>query len=141
MRALVDANIIADAILDSDERRQGDRENAQLVLEAVARGRIVGVITAPIFTFACHIVKPRRADHRERMESALDFLLQIMEWASVTPDHCRTALASTFKDVEDGIEFFACGKLDAIITRDGDYSDHVNVDVLTAKQFVRKHLK
>ncbi len=142
MRVLIDANIIADAILTSEERPQGDRHNAQLILEAVARGRITGLITAPIFVFVVHIVKPRKAAHRARVEKALEFLLDITEWAPVTPDHCRTALASSFKDVEDGIEFFACQRPDAIVTNDGkDFRDHVNVDVYTASQFVAKHLK
>ncbi|HMN06219.1 MAG TPA: PIN domain-containing protein [Flavobacteriales bacterium] len=141
MRVLIDANIIADAILTSEERKQGDRHNAQLVLEAVARGRITGLITPPIFVLAVQIVKPRRAHHRERVQQALEFLLDIAEWVPINPDHCRTALASSFHDVEDGIEFFACRGPEAIVTRDSDFRDHVNVPVYTAAEFVKKHLK
>lgn len=141
MRVLINANIIADAILTSEERKQGDRHNAQLILEAVARGRITGLITPPIFVLAVHIVKPRRADHREQVQKALEFLLDITEWVPVTPDHSRTALASSFHDVEDGIEFFACRSPEAIVTRDSDFRDHVHVPVYTAQKFVAKHLK
>lgn len=141
MRVLVDANVIGDALLKSDQRPQGDRASAQQVLQAISLGRIVGVITPPIFVFACHIVKPRRAEHPEIVD-ALEYLLDIMEWAPVTPDHCRTALASSFKDVEDGIEYFACKRLDAIVTRDKkDFEEHVPIPVLTAAQFVRQYLK
>jgi len=88
------------------------------------------------------IVKPRRAEHRKRIEQALEYLLDISEWANIAPAHCRTALSSSFKDVEDGMEFFACTRLDAIVTRDvADYGEHVNVLVLTAPEFVQKHLK
>jgi len=142
MRVLIDANVVADAFVDPGDRPQGDRTSAQLILEAVARRHITGIITPVIFAFVGHVVKPRRKEHRLQMEAALDFLLDITEWAAVTPANCRTALASTFKDVEDGMEFFACERLDAIVTRDvRDYRDHVNVPVYTATQFVQKHLK
>jgi len=144
MKVLLDANVIADAFLKQEARPGGDRQSAQLVLEAVARGRIRGMITAPIFAFVVHTVKPRRADHRKSMEASLGFLLDIMEWAPVTAEHCRAAMASSFHDVEDGIQFFAAGggKLDAIITRDTkDYREHVHVPVMTASEFVKKHLK
>jgi predicted nucleic acid-binding protein len=141
MKVLIDANVIGDALLTSAQRPQGDRANAQLILDAVSQGLIKGVITPPIFVFACHIVKPYRADHNGRMVQALEYLLDIMEWAPITPDHCRTALASSFKDVEDGIQFFATSP-QAIVTRDGkDFRDHVHVPVLTAAEFVSKHLK
>lgn len=141
MRILLDANVLADAFLAEEERPQGDRANAMRILDAVTKRTITGLITPPIFVFICHIVKPRRKDHPD-MINALEYLLDIMEWVPVTPAHCRTAMGSTFHDVEDGIEFFACSRLDAIVTRDEeDYRDHVNVDVMNPRQFVRKHLK
>lgn len=142
MRVLIDANVIADALLPSDQQPGGDRANAIRLLDAMTERRVTGIITAPIFAFVVHIVKPRRADHRKRIEQALEYLLDISEWASITPAHCRTALSSSFKDVEDGMEFFACTRLDAIVTRDvADYREHVNLPVLTASEFVQKHLK
>ena len=142
MRALIDANVIVDALLPSEVRPGGDRQAAIRVLDACADGSITGVITPVIFAFVTHAVKPRRADHRERMEKALEFLLDITEWAAITPDDCRTALTSSFNDVEDGIQFFACRRLDAIITRDvKDFREHVHVPVLQPKEFVARHLK
>ncbi len=142
MRVFIDANIIADALLTSDARPGGDRASAIRLLDAVSDRTITGIITAPIFAFVVHIVKPRSSAHRKRMEHALEYLLDIMEWSTITPAHCRTALASTFHDVEDGMEFFSCYGLDAIVTRDvKDYRDNVNVEVLTATEFVEKHLK
>lgn len=141
MRVFVDANVLADALLTEQERPQGDRANAIRILDAITQGTIIGLMTAPIFVFVCHIVKPRRKDHPD-MVDALEYLLDIMEWVPVTAAHCRTALASSFHDVEDGIEFFACLRPDAIVTRDPkDYRGHVNVDVMSASEFVRKHLK
>ena len=140
MRVFIDANVLADALLETHERPQGDRANAIRILDAVTQRTISGLITPSSFVFVCHIVKPRRADHPDMVE-ALEYLLDIMEWVPVTPANCRTALANFFKDAEDGIQFFAC-RPDAIVTRDGkDYRDHVNVPVYTAAQFVAKHLK
>jgi len=141
MRVLIDANVLADALLDSDERPQGDRANAIRILDACVTRDVTGVITAPLFTFLVHAVKPRKVEHRVEMEEALEYLLDILEWATVSPEHCRTALASSFKDLEDGIQFFAT-RPEAIVTRDGkDYREHVHVPVYTAAEFVAKHLK
>jgi predicted nucleic acid-binding protein len=142
MRVLIDAHVLMDALLPDADRPQGDRQNAQLILEAVAKGKLTGVITPVLFAFVVHVVKPRRASHRARVEKALDFLLDIMEWAPVTPDHYRKAMASSFADVEDGAQFFAAGRVGAIITRyTQDFRDHVHVPVYTAAQFVAKHLR
>jgi predicted nucleic-acid-binding protein len=144
MRVLIDANVLIDALLDEEDRPQGDRLNAQLVLEAVARGELIGVITPVILSFVIHVIKPRKVAHRKKMEDALGFLMDICEWAPVTPDHYRTAMASSFTDVEDGMEFFAAGgtSLSAVITRNvADFKDHVPVAVLTPSQFAAKHLK
>jgi predicted nucleic acid-binding protein len=144
MRVLIDANIIADALLSVKARPHGDRVNAQLVLEAVARNELAGIITPVLYSFVVHVVKPRRADHRKEMEKALDFLMEICEWAPVTTDHYRSAFTSSFNDVEDGMQYFAAsstGRLDAIITRDiKGFKDHVNTPVMDAGQFVKRHL-
>jgi predicted nucleic acid-binding protein len=144
MRVLIDANVIVDALLPVEARLGGDKASAIRVLDAVAEGTVRGVITPILFAFVVHAIKPRRKEHRERMAAALAFLLDITEWAPVTAEHCRAAMASSFHDVEDGIQFFAAGggKLDAIITRDTkDYREHVHVPVMTASEFVKKHLK
>lgn len=142
MRALIDANVLIDALLPVSERPQGDRLNAQLVLEAVAKRRITGIITPVIFAYVLHVVKPRRTSHRVRMEQALEFLLDITEWNPVSSEDYRTAIASSFNDVDDGAQFFAAKRVEAIITRDAkDFRDHVHVPVYTAAQFVAKHLR
>jgi hypothetical protein len=143
MRVLLDANVIIDALLPADERPQGDKANAIRILDAVADRSIIGMITPVIFSSVIHVVKPGKVAHRKKMEDALGFLLDICEWAPVTPDHYRTAMASSFTDVEDGMEFFAAGgtRLSAVITRNvADFKDHVPVAVLTPRQFVAKHL-
>ncbi len=145
MRVLVDANILIDALVDPHDRPQGDRAAATRLLDAVASKEVTGVITPVIFTFLVHFAKPRHKEHRQQMERALDFILDIFEWAPVEPEHFRTALASSFKDVEDGMEFFsanALGRLDAIITRNtADFDEHVNVPAFTATKFVAKFLR
>lgn len=144
MRVFVDANILIDALIDPSARPQGDRKNAIRILDAIAVGEVIGVITPVAFTFLVHFAKPRRKEHRHRMEQALNYILDIFEWAPVEQGHFRTAMASSFTDVEDGMEFFAAGslgRLDAIVTRDiTDFRDHVNVPVMTAAQFCEKHL-
>ena len=85
--------------------------------------------------------KPRRAD-RAAAAKALEFLLDICEWTPITADTYRNALDSSFKDVNDAAIFFAASRPTTVVTRNTkDFRDHVNVEVLTAAEFVRKHLK
>lgn len=140
MRVVLDTNMILDALLP-DERPQGDRRSAQLILDAVAQRAVVGLLSPVVFSELVHVAKPRRKD-RAQVAEALEYLLDICEWTPVTADTYRTAMASSFNDVNDGANYFAASRPDAIVTRDGkDYRQHVNVPVYTASQFVAKHLK
>lgn len=140
MRVVLDTNMILDALLP-DERPQGDRRSAQLILDAVAQRAVVGLLSSVVFSELVHVVKPRRKD-RAQAAKALEYLLDICEWTPVTPDTYRTAMASSFTDLNDGAIYFAASRPDAIVTRDGkDFREHVNVPVYTASQFVAKHLK
>jgi predicted nucleic acid-binding protein len=141
MRVVIDTNVILDALLPDQGRPQGDRRNAQLILDAVAQRKVVGLLSPVVFSELVHVTKPRRAD-RKPITDALEYLLDICEWTPISADTYRTALTSTFKDVNDAALFFAAKSPNAIVTRDTkDFRDHVNVDVITAAEFVRKHLK
>lgn len=141
MRVILDTNVILDALLPDQERPQGDRRSAQLILDAITQRKMVGLLSAVVFSELVHVAKPRRSDRVQAAE-ALEYLLDICEWTPITADTYRTALVSNFKDVNDAAIFFAASRPDAIVTRDPkDYRDHVNVDVMSAGEFVRKHLK
>lgn len=141
MRVIVDTNVILDALLPEKERPQGDRRNAHLILDAITQRKVAGLLSPVVFSELVHAAKPRRAD-RAQVSEALEYLLDICEWTPVTAATYRTALASSFKDVNDGAIFFAASRPDAIVTRDPkDYRDHVNVEVMSAGEFVRDHLK
>jgi predicted nucleic acid-binding protein len=140
-RLVIDTNVILDALLPDRERPQGDRNNALMILEAVARRNVVGLLSPVVFSELVHVAKPRRTD-RAAVARALAFLLDICEWTPITADTYRMALDSTFHDVNDAVIFFAAGSPSAIVTRNTkDFRDHVNVEVMTAAEFVRKHLK
>ena len=141
MRVVLDTNVILDALLPEAERPQGDRRNAQQILDAITQRTVVGLLSAVVFSELVHAAKPRRAD-RVEVAQALEYLLDICEWTPITADTYRTSMASSCKDVNDGAIFFAARRPSAIVTRDTkDYRDHVNVDVMSAGEFVRKHLK
>ncbi len=141
MRVIVDTNVILDALLPEKERPQGDRRNAHLILDAITQRKVSGLLSPVVFSELVHAAKPRRADRAQAAE-ALEYLLDICEWTPVTSGTYRTAMASTFKDVNDAAIFFAASRTNAIVTRDPkDFLDHVNVDVMSAREFVRKHLK
>lgn len=141
MRVVLDTNVILDALLPDQDRPQGDRRNAQMILDAVAQRKVVGLLSPVVFIELVYVTKPRRAN-RKPICDALDFLLEICEWTPILADTYRTALVSTFKDVNDAAIFFAANSPHAIVTRDAkDFRDHVNVEVATAAEFVRKYLK
>ena len=140
-RLVIDTNVILDALLPDRERPQGDRNNALMILEAVAKRNVVGLLSPVVFSELVHVTKPRRAD-RAAVAKALGYLLDICEWTPITADAYRTALDSSFQDVNDAAIFFAASRPSTIVTRNTkDFRDHVNVEVLTAAEFVRKHLK
>lgn len=140
MRVILDTNVILDALLPDAERPQGDRRNAQLILDAVSRNKLVGLLSTIVFSELVHVAKPRRSD-RTQVGRALEYLLDICEWTPITADTYRTALASSFNDVNDAAIFHAATRPDAIITRDADFGEHVHVAVYTAAEFVMKHVK
>ncbi len=141
IRVIIDTNVILDALLPDGERPQGDRRSAQLILDAVSQRTVVGLLSSVVFSELVHVGKPRRTD-RVQVAQSFEYLLDICEWTPITADTYRTAMASSFADVNDAAIFFAASRPDAIVTRDGkDYRDHVNVPVYTASQFVVKHLK
>lgn len=140
-RLVIDTNVVLDALLPDGERPQGDRSSALLILEAVARRNVIGLLSPVVFSELVHVTKPRRADRTE-VAKALQFLLDICEWTPITADTYRNALDSSFKDVNDAAIFFAASRPTTVVTRNTkDFRDHVNAEVLTAAEFVRKYLK
>lgn len=140
MRVVLDTNVILDALLPDQDRPQGDRRNAQLLLDAVAQRKVVGLLSPVVFSELVHVTKPRRTD-RKPIGDALEFLLDICEWTPIMADTYRAALASTFRDVNDAAIFFAANSPTVIVARDAkDLRDHVNIEVITATEFVRKYL-
>jgi predicted nucleic acid-binding protein len=140
IRVIIDTNVFLDALLPDGERPQGDRRSAQLILDAVSQRTVAGLLSSVVFSELVHVGKPRRAD-RAQVATALEYLLDICEWTPITAKTYRTAMVSSFADVNDAAIFFAASRPDAIVTRDSDFHDHVNVPVYTAAQFVAKHLK
>jgi predicted nucleic acid-binding protein len=140
-RLVIDTNVVLDALLPDGERSNGDRNSALLILDAVARRNVVGLLSPVVFSELVHVTKPRRAD-RAAVAKALEFLLDICEWTPITADTYRHALDSSFKDVNDAAIFFAASRPSTIVTRNTkDFRGHVNVEVLTATEFVRKYLQ
>jgi predicted nucleic acid-binding protein len=140
-RLVIDTNVVLDALLPHGERPNGDRNSALLILDAVARRNVVGLLSPVVFSELVYVTKPRRAD-RAVVAKALKFLLDICEWTPITADTYRHALDSSFKDVNDAAIFFAASRPSTIVTRNTkDFREHVNVEVLTATEFVRKYLQ
>lgn len=114
MRALLDTNVILDALQD----RQPWAEAARAIFRAAARERFAGFVTAKALTDIHYLT--RRCTHSEK--AALDTLgklLVLFELADTAGLDCQRALLSETADYEDAvmIETALREGMDCIVTR------------------------
>ena len=140
MRLLLDTNILLDAILLD----RPDLNEAIHILRLAEEERVTALVTPMSLGTVVFIMQRgarREGPALERARQAVLDLLKVVRVAPVEAIHFARSARSTFLDIEDGAQFFsasASGKLDAIITRDKDFNDHVNVPVLSAPAFLKQ---
>jgi predicted nucleic acid-binding protein len=114
MKVLIDTNIVLDLLLE----REPFVEDAIALFERIEAGQVRGYIAATTITNIFYIV--RKARGREVALQAVTRIAMGLEICAIDRPTIVQALASNFKDFEDGIQF-ACAvvnQLDAIATRD-----------------------
>ncbi len=114
-RILFDTNVVLDVLLD---REPWVREAAAL-FEAVADGRIVGLLAGHAVTTAYYVFRAGRGT--AEAQAGVGHLLDLFEIAPVGRAELVGALASGFADYEDGVTHEAAWAMrcDGIVTRNG----------------------
>lgn len=136
-RFFIDANILLDAILE----RPHDPDEAMALLALGEQRRVQLVTTAiSIGVVLFNLQRTEGGKKGLRLQAARRTLTDLLACVDVMPleaSHFLQSAASSFADIEDGAQYFACaasGPLHGVITRDGDYKGHVSVDILSAKE-------
>jgi predicted nucleic acid-binding protein len=114
MKVLIDTNIVLDLLLE----REPFVEDAIALFARIEAGQVRGYIAATTITNIFYIV--RKTQGREVALQAVTRIAMGLEICAIDRPTIVQALASNFKDFEDGIQF-ACAvvnQLDAIATRD-----------------------
>ena len=115
MRVLIDSNIVLDFLL----QREPFFQDAELLVQAIDSGRVVGYVTATTLTDIFHIAR-RHTRNIARARQAVSETLTTMAICSVNRAVLEAAIGSGLADFEDAVQI-ACAVaegLDAILTRD-----------------------
>lgn len=134
MKALLDTNIIVDALQD----RQPWAEAAKELFREAARNRYIGCLTAKACADIHYLT--RRSTHSEKAaREALGKLFALFDLLDTTAGDCERALISKTTDYEDAvmIETAARVGVDCIVTRNLRDFDHSPVKALSPEEFIQ----
>lgn len=146
MRVLVDTDVVI-AAMKGDEAQSAD---SQLVMDALVNGEFVG-ITTPVIMANVQYVLGRRWEvkrgfpDRAKVVEAMNELLPLFAMVHVAAAGFHAAMASSFVDLEDGLQHFAvvhaARRVDGIVTCNvKDFERHAQLPVWEPGEFVRNYL-
>lgn len=137
-RLFIDANILLDALLE----RPQDPDEAMALL-ALGEQRRVRLVTTAIGIGVVLFILQRNDGGKKgaRLLAARQTIADLLACVDVVPldaSHFLQSVASSFGDIEDGAQYFACsasGPLHGVVTRDvRDFKGHVSVEIFSAKE-------
>lgn len=134
MRVLVDTNIILDLLLE----REPFLQEAELLFQKIAAGKVIGYVTATTLTDIFYIAR-RHTQSLEKARAAIALTLQLLEICPVDRGVLELALASDTPDFEDAVQAASAISqgLNALITRDTDFSA-ASIPVLSVRQWLEQ---
>ena len=135
MRILVDTNIVLDFLLE----REPFRQDAELLFEAIASGRITAYVTATTLTNIFYIAR-RLTQSIDRARQLVAITLAVMEVCPVDRATLEIALTLSLSDFEDAVQL-ACAiaqNLEAIVTRDLQDFSNSTLPVLSVNQVLER---
>ena len=114
-RILFDTNVVLDVLLARDPWMK----EAALLFDAVADGRLVGILAGHAVTTAYYVYGVGRGPGEA--QKGVGHLLDLFEIAPVGRAELDGALKTKFADYEDGVvhEVARSARCDAIVTRNG----------------------
>jgi predicted nucleic acid-binding protein len=123
MRVLIDTNVVLDFL----QAREPFVENAVRLFERIDAGEIEGFIAATTITNIYYIV--RRIAGRVVAQDAISQVLSDLNICAVDQEILEQALALSFEDFEDAVQYICAvvHNVDLIVTRDA--SGFVNSEI------------
>ena len=135
MRVFLDTNILID-LLDAERPQHAASTE---VMRAIQRGDLHACISAVSIVNAIYVL--RRAMPPKSMATYLHRMLDTVQLSRLEAQDMRSALASSWNDLEDAIQFhsaLASGRIDAIVSHDADMKQQDRLPVLTPRQLLQK---
>jgi predicted nucleic acid-binding protein len=135
MKALIDTNVILDALL----AREPFCRAASAVLFAVAEEKCEGFITASSFTDLHYLIRRALKDDSKTREILLG-LLMVVGILDVTGADCEKAFDLPMPDYEDALQAHCAKrhKMDCIITRNENHFTGSPVPAISTDAFLKK---
>jgi predicted nucleic acid-binding protein len=135
MNAVIDTNIIIDAII----AREPFKEKSQEIIRSVSKREFKGAITASTITDIYYIANKFFKD-REKTISEIKKLFVLFDIITVTKEDCLRAFETKIQDYEDSL-LSVCAvkwKADFIITRNStDFSNSI-ISIISPEEFLEK---
>ena len=115
MKALIDTNVILDALMEREPFNTAAKE----IILLSAEGKISACITASSVTDIYYILK-KHMKQEKLVRQAILKLMAIVDVLDVTGSDCEKACALPMEDYEDALHAYCAKrhKLDCIVTRD-----------------------
>jgi predicted nucleic acid-binding protein len=115
MKALIDTNVVLDALMSREPWRDG----AERILLAAAEGRFQGYLSASAVTDVFYLLRKHLGSGGE-VRDAIGRLFQVVRVLDVTEADCLAALDSAVEDYEDAVQAAAAARagFDWVVTRD-----------------------
>ncbi|MEH2358321.1 PIN domain-containing protein [Nostoc sp.] len=134
MKVLIDTNIVLDFLLE----REPFFQDAELLFQEIASGRVVGYVTATTLTDIFYISR-RHTRSIEQARQAVSETLTAMVICAVNRAVLESGFGSGLADFEDAVQI-ACAiaeGLDAILTRDTQGFLSSSVPVLSIHELLQ----
>ncbi|MDR3001719.1 MAG: PIN domain-containing protein [Fibromonadaceae bacterium] len=135
MNAIIDTNIIIDAIT----AREPFREKSQDIIRSVSKREFRGAITASTITDIYYITNKHFKD-RDKAIKEIKKIFFLFDVITVTKEDCIKALETKIKDYEDSLLFICASKWNAdfIITRNAPDFSNPAIPAISPEDFLVK---
>ena len=131
-RVFIDSDVLLDVILN----RKDHCADSQKILALAESNKIAGCTSALVIANCYYIVESNR--DKATADRAVRKLRSILNVLPLTDKEIGESLSSSFKDFEDGVQFFIAmnNAVDTIITRNISDYKKASVKVLSPKDYL-----
>ncbi len=138
MLLFLDTNIILDLLLE--KQREPHYVDAARLMSLADKGKI-SITTSALTIATCNYILTKIVG-TEKTKEVLARLTLICDIEAVDKDIVKKALASSFKDTEDAMQYYCATKAsaDIIVTRDKKDFKASALPIMSAKEFLMNYI-